>query len=135
MNNVKISQYAKAYIINGGFVSAKKIEKPPEEKLPENIYILTIDSEWKYPSLSSRKEIVKKLEVFDPVKVEISIDGLTYKGEFIKNFLHSWRIRGPDIEETGDADSAENLPCDIIDIMYDGILAIGKKAEDELGKV
>ena len=135
MNNLVINQDVKAYIISGGFVAAELLAQQPEYPLPENVFILTLESTWKYPTISSRKTLVKELEIFDPIKVEITVDNITYKNAFIKHYIQSWNIRGPDIDEGGDASQIEDLPCDLVDIMYQGILGVSKKAEEELGKV
>jgi len=134
VNNVILEQKAKAYIVNGGFVSAKLLETTLDYPLPENVFIIDIRSEWRYPNISLRKNIVKKLELFDPIKIAVSIDSFAYKFEFVNSFLNSWSIRGPGIDEKGDSSSLDNLPCDLVDIMYEGIMGITKKAEDELGK-
>jgi hypothetical protein len=135
VNNLVINQDVKAYIVNGGFVSAELLAQQPEYPLPENVFILKLESTWKYPTISSRKSLVKELEVFDPIKVEITVDNITYKNAFIKHYIQSWSIRGPDIDEGGDASKIEDLPCDLVDIMYQGIMGVSKKAEEELGKV
>jgi hypothetical protein len=79
--------------------------------------------------------LIKELEIFDPIKVEITVDNITYKNAFIKHYIQSWNIRGPDMDEDGDASQIEDLPCDLVDIMYQGIMGVSKKAEEELGKV
>ena len=69
------------------------------------------------------------------IKVEISASAIDYKSHYINNFLYSWTIRGPDLELSSKAMSVDDLPCVIVDIMYDGINDVIGKAEDDLGKV
>ena len=94
-----------------------------------------MESEWKYPTLSSRQRLVKEIEVFDPIKIAVVIDGINYKNAYIKHYINSWRIRGPDIDISGDSLLIDDLPCEIVDIMYDGVTKVTQKAEEALGKV
>ena len=136
MKNLSVNQSIKAYIVNGSFVSATLLEDVVNnEKLPENVFIFTLESEWKYPTLSSRQRLVKEIEVFDPIKIAVVIDGINYKNAYIKHYINSWRIRGPDIDISGDSLLIDDLPCEIVDIMYDGVTKVTQKAEEALGKV
>ena len=49
--------------------------------------------------------------------------------------MYSWQIRGPDILLSSETMSVDDLPCVIVDIMYEGINEVIGKAEDDLGKV
>lgn len=134
MKNVTLHQKAKVYLENGSFVHAKELFSSLEEPVPDNIQIFDIDSEWTFPTSTTRAKLLKQVEIFDPIKVEINYDLLAYKDVFIETFLKSWRIRGPDTDISNENSSLENLPCDFIDIMYNKIYDITRKAEDELGK-
>jgi hypothetical protein len=135
VKNVTLHQKAKVYLENGSFVYAKELFSPIEEPVPENIYVFDIEAEWTFPTATTRAKMLKQVEIFDPIKIEIGYDLLAYKNVFIETFLKSWRIRGPDTDISNKDTSLEDLPCDFVDIMYDKIYNLTRKAEDELGKV
>ena len=75
------------------------------------------------------------ISLFDPVKIEISTNYLMYKSFFIKTFLKSWRIRGPSVDLSNESASVDDIPCDIVDIMCEGMFSVTRDAEEALGKV
>lgn len=135
LNSIKIDQKIKSYFHNESFVSGSIFDGDPDVKLPEGVFILDLTSEWVCPTYSKRKEILKNIEIFDPVKIELSTNFINYKFIYITNFLKSWKIRGPNINESGDSSSIDSLPSDIVDAMYAGIEEKIREAEDVLGKV
>ena len=135
MKNVTLHQKAKVFVENGEFIYAKELASPIEDPIPDNIQVFEIDSEWTFPTSSTRNKLLKQVEIFDPIKIEVAYDYIAYKNVFIETFLKSWRIRGPDVSISNEDSSIDSLPCDFVDIMYDKIYNLTKKAEDELGKV
>lgn len=135
LDTIKIEQKVKSFFHNGGFVSASLLEEDIKSELPDGVVILDVVSEWYYPTYSKRREIVKELEYFDPIKLEISKNFTNYKFNYIASFLKSWRIRGPNIDESGGPMEVESLPLDLVDIMYYGMDKIAQNAEENLGKV
>ncbi len=135
MKNVTLHQKAKVFVENGAFIYAKELASPIEDPIPDNIQVFEIDSEWTFPTSSTRNKLLKQVEIFDPIKIEVAYDYIAYKNVFIETFLKSWRIRGPDVSISNEDSSIDSLPCDFVDIMYDKIYNLTKKAEDELGKV
>lgn len=134
-NLITINQKVKAYISEGFIVSAKEFKGIIPSSVPDNVVMLELETEWKYPTLSSRQSLVKDLEIFDPVKIEISTNYLMYKSFFIKTFLKSWRIRGPSVDLSNESASVDDIPCDIVDIMCEGMFSVTRDAEEALGKV
>jgi|LauGreDrversion4_2_1035121.scaffolds.fasta_scaffold00018_9 hypothetical protein len=135
LSKIKVSQKLKASIYNGSLISASLCDECKEADMPNNVIILLVDSEWDFPTLEKRKKLLKEVEIFDPIKIEISASAIDYKNHYIDNFLYSWSIRGPDVDISSDKAKIDDLPCIIVDIMYDGINSVISKAEEELGKV
>jgi hypothetical protein len=135
LNRIRVSQKLKASFHEGSFVSASLCAECKEADMPHNIVLLYLESEWDYPTIEKRKKLLKDVEIFDPIKVEISASAIDYKSHYISNFLYSWQIRGPDILLSSETMSVDDLPCVIVDIMYEGINEVIGKAEDDLGKV
>lgn len=133
---ININQKVKAYFHDGSIVSAELFEGDIAKDLPEGIKILEVESNWNYPTISDRQNIIKEIEIFDPIKLEISTNTINYKFAYISKFLHSWKISGEGMDEcSGNALDVEKLHVNLVDIMYSGIFALNKEAEDKLGKV
>lgn len=107
------------------------------KRRPENVNSLDVVSiHWSVPRWKQRLEMSEDCKIYDPVKMEYSIDSMAWRDKWLKYSMVSW-----DLLDRNDGliplthDNIDELPADFIDQVISGYESVSEEDDRSVGKV
>tara|TARA_Y100000034_G_C6896101_1_gene413156 strand:- start:227 stop:670 length:444 start_codon:yes stop_codon:yes gene_type:complete len=120
---------------SGGFYFETSLYDDFSKADYESEGFLKLSTRWRYLDWDSKKDILNRSKVFDPVKSELSYDPITYRDNLVKKCLLEWNFNNADEDYVKvDSERIDGLPPDVVDkllLFYERAI---ESEEDCLGK-
>lgn len=106
------------------------------KRVPENVisdHVLYV--RWSVPRWRQRMEMSESCKIYDPVKMEYSIDSMAWRDKWLKKSMVEWNLRdknGSNIELN--EQNIDELPAELIDHFIIGYESVSEDEDRSVGK-
>jgi hypothetical protein len=106
------------------------------KRCPENVNVSDVVSiHWSVPRWKQRLAMSDECKIYDPVKMEYSIDSMAWRDKWLKHSMVSWDLKDRDgqlIPLTHE--NIDELPADFIDQAISGYESVSEEDDRSVGK-
>ena len=106
-------------------------KRPPENVNKDDVIYVY----WSVPKWRQRLEMSESCKIYDPIKMEYSLDGMTWRDKWLKHSMVEWDLK----DKSGDIvsltpESIDELPADFIDQLIAGYESVSEDEDRSVGK-
>ncbi len=107
------------------------------KRQPENVNIdEVVCVSWSVPRWKQRIEMSESCKIYDPIKMEYSLDGMAWRDKWLKHSIVDWDLKTSDGMPIGlSPDVIDDLPADFIDNLIIGYESVSEEEDRSVGKV
>jgi hypothetical protein len=107
------------------------------KRQPENVNIdEVVCVSWSVPRWKQRIEMSESCKIYDPIKMEYSLDGMAWRDKWLKHSIVEWDLKTRDgMPIVLSPDVIDDLPADFIDNLIIGYESVSEEEDRSVGKV
>jgi hypothetical protein len=106
------------------------------KRVPENVNNEdVVFVRWAVPKWRQRIEMSESCKIYDPIKMEYSIDSMSWRDKWLKKSLVEWDLKNKDGTPVPLVDSnIDELPAELIDYFIIGYESVSEDEDRSVGK-
>jgi len=106
-------------------------KRNPENAVSDHLIYV----KWSVPKWRQRMEMSESCKIYDPVKMEYSIDSMAWRDKWLKRSMVEWSLRDKEgnIIDLSDR-NVDELPAELIDNFIIGYESVSEEEDRSVGK-
>jgi hypothetical protein len=131
-SGLKVYYLFDRYPLDVGSKMLSASKRYPDNADAINIFFIR----WCAPKWRKRLEMTEECKIYDPVKMEYSLDSMVWRDKWLKNSITQWDLK----DKNGDLiflnhEVIDELPAELIDQVVSGYESVSEEDDRSVGKV